>query len=98
MRSIVAACIVVGATAIGVAEFEGPSALHPILLGGWRPLRLVAIAAGRAPLAARYGSARERLLWSYCARQVGRTMRTDSNGLSRSVTLTDACVRSGGRL
>jgi hypothetical protein len=37
-------------------------------------------------------------MYSFCARQVGRLMRTDDSGLGRSVMMTDGCVRRGGRL
>jgi hypothetical protein len=36
-------------------------------------------------------------LYSFCARQVGRMLRTDDSGLGRSVMMTDGCVRRGGR-
>jgi hypothetical protein len=37
-------------------------------------------------------------MWSFCARQVGRMMRTDRSDQVRSVALTDGCVRRGGRI
>jgi hypothetical protein len=36
-------------------------------------------------------------LYSFCARQVGRILRVDEAGLTRSVAMTDGCVRRGGR-